>query len=222
MTKNLGWIFLLVGLLAMGLGFGIGRWLAIPPSNAFLNSLHPTTTVFLQPQLLPPISLIDHHHQQFTLFNFARKWTFLFFGYTYCPDVCPQTLTILKQVHESLTRQGDLNNTQIVFVSVDPTRDTASQLATYVTYFNQSFLGVTGSPDQIAAFAHPLGIAYTPADSKGLIDHSATLLLIDPLLRLRASFLPPHTVATILSDFRKIRQYYAEECCLPPKLPIIK
>lgn len=215
-TKHIAGLLLLMSLLAMGIGFGIGQ--VIPSSNAFFNSLHPTTTVFPRAQLLAPFSLTNHQHREVNLFTLAKKWSFLFFGYTYCPDVCPNTLVVLKHVYEELVKQGDVLNTQVLFISVDPQRDTLEQLASYTSYFNKDFLGITGSPDQIATLAHPLGITYfqTSNDNKNyLIDHSATILLIDPLLRLRASFLPPHHADMILSDFRKIRQYYAEECCSP-------
>lgn len=220
-TQQIIGLFFFMSLLAMGIGFGVGKYFS--SSEAFFNSLHPTTTVFPKPQLLAPFSLTDHQGRQVNLFTFAKKWSFLFFGYTYCPDVCPNTLVILKQVYEELVHHSDVLNTQVLFISVDPQRDTLEQLATYTSYFNKNFLGVTGAPDQIATLAHPLGITYfrTSSENKNyLIDHSATILLIDPLLRLRASFLPPHHTETILSDFRKIRQYYAEECCFPSaKMP---
>lgn len=217
-TRHIIGLFLFITFIAMGIGFGIGKFFA-SSERAFFNSLHPTTTLFPKAQLLVPFTLTDHQHREMNLFSLAKKWSFLFFGYTYCPDVCPNTLVILKQVYEDLVKQNDVFNTQVFFISVDPHRDTLEQLASYTTYFNKNFLGVTGDPEHITTLAHTLGVTYFKTSNEGnnyLIDHSAMILLIDPLLRLRASFLPPHHAETILSDFRKIRQYYAEECCFQP------
>jgi protein SCO1/2 len=186
--------------------------------DPFFNSLDAKTQVLLEALLLPEFSLTDHHNQAVTLMSFNRKWTFLFFGYTYCPDVCPQALTVLHQVYNNLETANDLDNTQVIFISIDPPRDTVAHLANYVSHFDKAFLGVTGDATQLATLAHALGVAYmrVPESSKGdnyLIDHSASILLVDPLGRLRASFLPPHLPDIIASDFRKIRERYAEECC---------
>jgi len=184
----------------------------------------PLTTVLDQPVPVSAFSLVDHNNRKFTPENFKRKWTLLFFGYTHCPDVCPTTMSTLGAVHEGLKKGGDLNNTEVVFVSVDPERDTVKQLAGYVPYFNSDFTGLTGSKKEIEALAHQLGIAYAISDPPGgsrkdgyLIDHSASILLIDPLGRQLARFLPSQTPGTILSDLRKIRHKFQAECCIATK-----
>lgn len=221
---NVIMVILVMGVFPLLLGYGLALLLnEHSPSrenspDLFSNSLDAKTQVLSQARLLPEFALTDQHNQAITLMSFNRKWTFLFFGYTYCPDVCPQALTVLHQVYNNLETANDLDNTQVMFISIDPPRDTVAQLANYVSHFNKAFLGVTGDATQLATLAHSLGVAYmrVPSSSKGdnyLIDYSASILLVDPLGRLRASFLPPHVSNIMASDFRKIREHYAEECC---------
>jgi protein SCO1/2 len=229
---NVIMLILIMGVFPLLLGYGLALLLhehsRENSPDPFFNSLDAKTQVLSQAQLLPEFSLTDHHNQAVTLMSFNRKWTFLFFGYTYCPDVCPQALTVLHQVYNNLETANDLDNTQVMFISIDPPRDTVSQLANYVSHFDKAFLGVTGEASQLATLAHSLGVAYLRVPGKGdnyLIDHSASILLVDPLGRLRASFLPPHVPNIMASDFRRIREHYAEECCSfseEPKTTIIE
>jgi protein SCO1/2 len=149
----------------------------------------------------------------------------MFFGYTFCPDVCPIALVDLNNIHNNLVEKGDLIekrfgvNTQVVFVTVDPERDKANELKEYISFFNDDFIGVTGKPEEIDSLAHPMGIAYRRVPGKDpegeyYIDHSASFLLIDPLGRLRASFPPPHDPNQVAEEFRRIRDKYTEECCI--------
>jgi protein SCO1/2 len=204
-----------IALLVLGVWFGRGF------NHLQMNRAdeYPSATVLEVPVPLPRFSLTDHNGNLFTPHNLSRKWTFMFFGYTNCPDICPTALVDLNDIYLRLKKQGALNNTQFVFVSVDPQRDTAEQLREYVPFFNKDFIGLTGGPDSIASVARPLGIAYRrvpgkDADRDYLVDHSASFLLIDPLGRMRAIFSPPHDAQAIVTDFRKIRVKYAEECCI--------
>ncbi len=177
-------------------------------------------TVLARAVNLPGFQLITHTKQPFTLANFNRQWTFLFFGYTYCPDICPTALLLLKDTYLELERRNQVNNAKVVFVSVDPQRDSPEQLAQYVPYYHPAFTGVTGDKTQIDALGQVLGVSYFVqtdgrAPDQYLIDHSADIYLIDPLGRLRALFPPPHDPAVIVADYLKIRDRYAEECCVP-------
>lgn len=225
-------LLFLVGCVALLIGLGIGYLVnpnngknLPPPAPIALNQF---TLLLSQPVPVSNVSLTTHYEGKFTSNNFNQHWTFLFFGYTYCPDICPVTLNVLNQVYKLLEdKEGVLSNTQFIFVSVDPERDNTTQLGEYLSYFNRKFIGVTGNKDQIKALSQPLGIAYYRVlnESGYLINHSASILLIDPLGRLRANFLPPHTPSDIAEDFLKIREFYAEECCAlpgPPKRTFIK
>ena len=131
--------------------------------------------------------LVDHHGQLRHLEDFRGKVTVMFFGFTHCPDVCPTTLAELAAV---LRKLGDAaQRVQVLFVTVDPERDTPEVLAGYVTAFNSDFIGLTGSLEQIAAVAREFKVAYQKAEGSqpGMysVDHSAGTFIIDAQGRLR-------------------------------------
>lgn len=213
---------LTVGIVFLGLGYVLAIFTQerSQPTDPFFNSLDAHTQLLLQAQLLTPFALIDHHQQTVTLFSFNKKWTFLYFGYTHCHSDCPQTLQILKQVYDQIETAEEVENTQVFFITVDPQRDTVEQLANYVPYFSRHFLGLTGESNHLTKLTQSLGVTYQQITHQGhqnddVIDHTTSIFLIDPLGRLRARFLPPHITDIMVSDFRKIREHYAEECCLP-------
>jgi protein SCO1/2 len=139
------------------------------------------------------------------------KWSFLFFGFTHCPDVCPTTLAVLARAHENIAKNAaGAEDIQFVFVSVDPSRDSASDLRQYVDYFDTTFLGVTGDNTQIGNLAGQLGAAYQVAITPGMKDypvyHSAAVFLVDPLARYHAVFTPPLDAAAISKRFKVVRE----------------
>lgn len=140
------------------------------------------------------------------------KWTFMFFGYTHCPDVCPTTLAELNGTYGMLAGDpGVLDDTQFVFVSVDPERDTPQSLASYVSYFNEAFIGATGTPDELSALTRQLDIMYSrgeASESGYVVNHSSAVLLIDPQVRYYARFKAPHYAENVRSRFLAIRHYY--------------
>lgn len=199
----------------------MGIWLW----GGFITDRFPSATVLEVPVPIYQISLTDHNGQNFKVQRLAGKWSFMFFGYTHCPDVCPTALIDLNAVYNRLLEQNALVDekynvgTQFIFVTVDPERDTVEKLKEYVPYFNENFIGLTADPDMIAKLAHPLGVAYmrnsgNDSNEDYLVDHTASFLLIDPIGRLRATFPPPHDHRQIAEDFRNIRNKYAEECCI--------
>ena len=160
---------------------------------------------------LTAFALEDHHREAFTLDRLNRRWTLLFFGYTHCPDVCPVTLSVLKNAIARMAEaDADAEPPQVVFVSVDPERDTLEHLAAYVSHFNADFLGVTGSDEKLAVLARQLGILYlrTEPDADGdyLVDHTAAVFLIDPRGHLVALFQAPHAVERIARDVARIQK----------------
>ncbi|MFT7053480.1 MAG: protein SCO1/2 [Psychromonas sp.] len=128
----------------------------------------------------------------FTNQDLQGKWTLFFIGYTFCPDICPTTLAQLDSVYPKLTAQP-YDDIQIVFVSVDPKRDKAEQLAEYVHYFNAEFIGVTSTHKQLWPFVQNLGLIYSIVDQGVaepyyLVDHSASIVLTNPRGEHHASF----------------------------------
>jgi protein SCO1/2 len=135
-------------------------------------------------------TLVGPGDKPVSLSDFRNKVTVLYFGYTFCPDVCPTTLAELAQGLKALGRKAD--EVQVVMVTVDPERDTPTLLSQYLANFDPRFVGLSGAPDQIAAAATPLGIYYqkhegTPATGY-LVDHTASVVVIDKNGYLRLIF----------------------------------
>lgn len=117
-----------------------------------------------------------------SLSDYRGKLVALYFGYTFCPDICPTTLQDVADAIEILD-DGDATDVQLIFVTVDPARDTAERLGEYVRHFDESFLGVTGTEEEIGSVATLYGIYYRAGEGSEatgyLMEHTATLLVID-------------------------------------------
>jgi protein SCO1/2 len=171
-------------------------------------------TLFPDPKPLAAFTLTDHKNRVFDLASLKGRWTFLFFGFTHCPDVCPTTLAVLARVREDLARNAaGAEELQFVFVSVDPHRDTAGKLGQYVDYFDAAFLGVTGDDAQIGNLAGQLGAAYqvtiTPGVENYPVTHTTAVYLLDPRARLHAVFKAPHEAEAIGRRFKVVRELEA-------------
>ncbi len=156
-----------------------------------------------------PFELVDHNNAVFDNAALQQRWSFVFFGYTYCPDVCPTTLSVLNSIAQRL--QDVDEDIRFVMVTVDPQRDTPERLAEFVTYFNGDFLGVTGSDEGLQQLTRQLGILYQrveqePGSGNYLMDHTAAVFLFDPDGRYHAVFSPPLSAEKIAIDFRKMLQ----------------
>ena len=196
----------LFGALAVALGLAVALVLGVgrsddPPSIAGF--------VYPEPKAISPFSLSTQDGRPFDLESLRGKWSFVYFGYTYCPDVCPTTLAELARARKLLEEAGADAATQYVFVSVDPQRDTPQRLAQYVAFFDRTFVGATGSDDALTGLTRQIGVAYAfPGGKKGdryAVDHSSIVALFDPDARLHAVFTPPQEAQGIAEGFRKIR-----------------
>jgi len=158
---------------------------------------------------LPDFTLIDHHNKPFTNDNLKGKWSLVFFGYTNCPDVCPTSMTVMNQVAQLAETPKD---TQYVFITVDPKRDTPEQMKSFTTYFNEAFIGVSGEKEEIDKFKEPLGVIYnfegdTNSDEY-IVTHFAAIYMIDPSGKERAYVLPPHSKEQVAKAYQIIRKNY--------------
>ena len=184
--------------------------LAAVPKSRYVEVAH-GTYMLAQTEVLADFELIKHDDTPFSNQAFKDRWSFLIFGYTFCPDFCPTTLTVFNQVNRVLTQPlGSRRDIQFVMVSVDPERDTARQLQAYVTHFNPEFIGVTGDSVVINRLTDSMGVVHekhagSTADNY-LIDHSTAVYLINPKGRLQGIFAPPHDVADMVKGFQKIRE----------------
>jgi protein SCO1 len=169
-------------------------------------------TLFPDPKPLTAFAFTDHENRVFDLASLKGKWSFLFFGYTHCPDICPTTLATLARAHENIVKSAvGAKDVQFVFISVDPNRDTASKLGQYVTYFDTTFLGVTGDNAQLGNLAGQLGAKYEVAITPGVenypVYHTAAVFLVDPRARYHAVFAPPLDAEGISKRFKVLREF---------------
>lgn len=164
--------------------------------------------LFSETRPLPGFALIDQAGRPFGPEQLHGRWTFLFFGFVNCPDICPTTLATLAAARQSLTDLSDAERPGVTLVSVDPGRDTPEVLGRYVAHFDPSFRGITGSAEAIATLTGALGVAVilgpAAADGSYAVDHSAAIFLVGPDGRLAALFGTPHEARTIARDFRRI------------------
>jgi protein SCO1/2 len=184
-------------------------------------------TLFSDPKPLTAFALSDHKNRVFDLASLKGKWTFLLLGFTHCPDVCPTTLAMLARTRDRIAKSTvGADHVQVVFLSVDPNRDTASTLGQYVSYFDATFLGVTGDNAQIGKLAGQLGAAYqvtiTPGIENYPVYHSSAVFLLDPRARYHAVFTPPHDAEAISQRFELVRKLEASDASrvLPARAPI--
>ena len=131
--------------------------------------------------------LIKQDNSPYTEANLKGRWTLMYFGFTFCPDICPATLSQLNTMMIELQAKAPdiAKQIDVVMVSVDPGRDTPEKLAQYVPFFNQEFYGVTGEPNVLAGLARQLNVAFefvgdTSADDY-LVEHSAQIVLVNPM-----------------------------------------
>lgn len=126
-----------------------------------------------------PFSLVDHHGQPVTEADFAGRPMLVYFGFTYCPDICPTTLQAVGSALDQLGAEGEA--VQPVMITVDPERDTADALAEYVPNFHPRLIGLTGSPAQIAEVAKRFRVYYARQGQGDdyLMQHSSILFLMD-------------------------------------------
>lgn len=213
-------IFILV---ILSIAIGVGYWRETKtttvksPTNtkqrmSFYEQDILTGTILPHTKPLPPFTFTAHNDQTFSEQDLLNRWTFLFFGYTQCPELCPKTLSALAHISQ---RVGPNPNVQYVFISITPDIDTPEQLR---NYFEQDkfkltrFIGLNGSNDAVQSLANELGIYVADElerDDLEHLGHSGAILLINPKAELYGLFTAidqPHQVA---HDFKKMLSVYA-------------
>lgn len=165
--------------------------------------------VYDVPRAVAPFALTDHEGAPFTQERLNGKWSLLFFGYTFCPDICPITLATIRQF-EQLLQDADPEaavQLQVAMISVDPQRDTPDKLAAYMGYFNPAYIGATGEYIDVFNLGRQLNVAfgYTPMENgEYLVNHSGEILLINPRGEFHGFFKVPHDPEKMLRNFRSV------------------
>jgi protein SCO1/2 len=198
LRRALPWI---VCALALALGVAVFSALQLKKDSASFSAVDITGVEWGK-----GFALTDHHGLKRTLGDFAGQAVVIFFGYTGCPDMCPTTLALLAS---SLDKLGaDARRVQVLFVTVDPKRDTPEVLAKYVPYFHPSFLGLYGDEYAIARTAKEFKVYFEarPPDDRGYyeVDHSGQVFVFDPHGRLRLFIKPESTPDAIAHDLRML------------------
>lgn len=155
------------------------------------------------PRPVGALALTAHTGRAFGAADLQGHPTLVFFGFTHCPDVCPTTLVKLAQVKKAAA----LPDLRVLFVSVDPGRDTPAVLAAYVHAFDPEFIGATSDAAEIARVAQKFGVAVARVELPGgdyVMDHSAAVFLLDRSAQIVAVFTPPFDVAPFAADLRRV------------------
>jgi protein SCO1/2 len=183
----------IVAAVALGIGIFVALTISPPSSNEpqYL-SLYP------QPRALPDFELLDNHQQVFSSSQLTEHWSLVFVGYTFCPDVCPTTLAELTSIYPQLKALPSEYPIQVVFLSVDPQRDTPERLNEYVNFFEPEFIGVSGEHKSLFPLVKAMGMMYSMSESTDnpnyLVDHSSSVVLVNPqaqvIGRFKAKFEP--------------------------------
>ena len=190
---------ILVTVAAAALALAAGAWLALRLGEPQAQALQ-SGVLLGAPRPVAEFALTDHEGRPFTREQLRGRWSLVFAGFTHCPDVCPTTLGLMKVVAQQL---GD-RAPAMVFLSVDPARDTPAVLKQYVQFFGGAVTAVTGERAGLDALCASLGIAYVKipgaTDDAYTVDHSAALVLVDPEGRVAGYFPPPHKADTLAAD----------------------
>lgn len=150
-----------------------------------------------------PFSLVDHLGRSVNEGSFKGRFMLVFFGYTFCPDVCPSTLTEIGYALDMLGAEGE--RVTPVFITVDPERDTPENLKEYLSYFHPRIVGLSGTPSQVkaAAKAYKVSFAKTPAEQDYDMEHTATVFLMGPDGAYRAHFSNATDARTMAAKIRE-------------------
>ncbi|MFK8332017.1 SCO family protein [Pseudomonas sp. BJa5] len=182
MTRTQKTVFILVALVAVILGLTVNKVLNGRSEGNPTELIDAGIILLPQSRTVPSLEMTDEKGQAVAVDELKGKWSLLFFGYTFCPDICPTTLAQLRQVKSELPKEA-VDRLQVVLVSVDPNRDTPAQLQQYLGYFDKDFRGLTGSLETIQKLANAVSIPFIPADTSKpnyTVDHSGNLAVIGP------------------------------------------
>ena len=201
-------ITLVVAIVALVVG--VYAALVIAPPATEDASVPDTQYVQLypNPRELSDFVLTNHNNETVNKDAFKGKWSLLFVGYTYCPDICPTTLAAMNSAYPQIVAATE-SSLQVVFLSVDPQRDTIERLDQYMTFFNDEFVGMTGEHAQLFPLVRSMGMMYSMTESTDnpnyLVDHSASIVVINSEAQVIGRFKPQHKPGELaISDTEQI------------------
>ena len=203
-NRTTAWILLVA--LAAGLGLLAARQWFGPHAPAQPQTR--AVRLFPEPRTLPAYSLQQSDGTRLVPGELQGHWTLVFLGFTHCPDVCPTTLAELAVAQKQWEALPDSTRPRVLFVSVDPDRDTAIAAGEYAHAFHRDTLAATGDVPALEAFARSLTMVFMKSPAapgapavRYNVDHSATLAVLDPQGRMAGIVSPPLVPADIAADF---------------------
>jgi protein SCO1 len=167
-------------------------------------------TILPAARALPAFDLVDQDGRALPARYLNGHWTLVFFGFTHCPDICPTTLAVLSQVHRLLDSLPTAQRPRVVFISVDPERDTPARLKEYVHFFDPTFIGATGTPAAVQKVATAFSVPFIKVPLPGggyTMDHGAGIFFVAPSGSIVAYASPPLRADVLARDYRKTVQY---------------
>ncbi len=204
---------LLVLFAAFGVALGLVAARQFFPARSESQPQLQSVRLFPQPRQLPVFSLRQSDGTQLTQGELRGHWTLVFLGFTHCPDVCPTTLGTLSQTQKRWSALPESTRPRVLFVSVDPQRDTPDRIGEYAHAFHADTLAATADVPTLEAFVKSLSLVFmkvpapdgAPADHYS-IDHSAALAVLDPQARMAGVIQPPFDPASIANDLLTLSQ----------------
>ncbi|WP_026376252.1 SCO family protein [Aestuariibacter salexigens] len=199
----------IIAIVALGVGLYVSTVIA-PPSAGNQRTLSTRyLQTYPQPRALSEFELTDHDGEAFTNQNLLGKWSIVFVGYTFCPDICPTTLAELKRIYPQLIEKTGKDALQVILISVDPKRDTTERLNQYINFFHPDFIAASGEHAQLFPLVRSMGMMYAMADSTDnpnyLVDHSASVVVVNPKGQVIGRFKPEHEPGQLsISDAEQI------------------
>lgn len=206
MTRIQKTVFILVALVAVVIGLTVHKVLNSSQELDSAELLDAGIVMLPQGRDVPDLTLTNQDGEPVSMEQLKGRWNLLFFGYTFCPDICPATLAELRQLRGKLPEAVN-QQLQPILVSVDPERDTPDQLKKYLDYFGAGFMGFTGSLDSIQTLANAVGVPFIPADTSKenyTVDHGGNLALIGPDGRLRGFLRGPLRTEKLAEQLPKV------------------
>lgn len=183
MSRTQKTVIVLAAFVALVLGLTVNKVLNSRGDGTDKVALLDAGIVLLpQSRSLPALELTDQNGQPVQVDQLKGQWSLLFFGYTFCPDICPATLAQIRQLQGLLPAEAK-DKLRVVLVTVDPHRDTPEQLKKYLGFFDAGFQGLTGAQADIQKLASAVSIPFIPADTSKenyTVDHSGNLVIIGP------------------------------------------
>lgn len=200
-------LIIVAAMVAMALGIWVASSIRPPDNGPTPHAADFHGSMLSTPRNITVPALLKDDGSVFTVSDLQNHWTLMFFGYTHCPDVCPTAMNTLAQAK----KKSPVGFPEVIFVSVDPERDTVDIVGEYIQYFDPSFKAVTGDEKLIEALTLQMSAVYmrmpgTSSDDENyIVDHSSAIMALNPEGKLIAYINPPHTPESILQALVSIK-----------------